>query len=137
MRIYLTALLPAALACGKAEQSPQDDEGVAYGEDFSETETMSIADVLTRGAELEGKHVRVEGLVTDVCAKRGCWFQMAGENAGEQITFKVVDGVMVFPMSMKGKYAVAEGTVQNLKLDLDASRRLMAHRAEDAGKVLG
>jgi len=134
MRISVIALLLAALACGKTEQTSEDDKGVAYGDELTATETLAIADVLARGEELEGKRVRVEGLVTDVCATRGCWFQMAGEGEGEQITFKVVDGVMVFPMSMKGKYAVAEGTVQILRPDLEASRKMMAHRAKDSGK---
>ena len=134
MRNILIVLVVAAFGCSKAEQTQNTQEGVAYGDELTVTETLAIADVLARGEELEGKRVRVEGLVTDVCAKRGCWFQMAGEGEGEQITFKVVDGVMVFPMSMKGKYAVAEGTVQILRPDLEASRKMMAHRAEDSGK---
>jgi ABC-2 type transport system permease protein len=55
--------------------------------------------------------VRVEGMVLDVCPKRGCWFELAGGKPGAKLKFKVTDGEMVFPVDAKGKYAVAQGEV--------------------------
>ena len=72
-------------------------------------------------------------MVTGVCAKRGCWFRMASDREFEDLQFKVTDGVMVFPMEMTGKYAVAEGVVSRVPLDLETTRRVMAHEAEEQG----
>ncbi len=36
---------------------------------------------------------------------------------------------------MKGKYAVAEGIVQKLPLDLEQTRAFLKHKAEEAGET--
>jgi hypothetical protein len=59
---------------------------------------------------------------------------MAGDKVGTQIRFKVRDGVMVFPMSAKGKYAVAEGLVRKIPLSLQQTKRYLAHQAEEKGE---
>ena len=83
---------------------------------------MNIKDLLANVDKYEGKEVRVEGMVTGVCPKRGCWFDMAaGEGAGS-VRFKVQDGVMVFPMEDKGKYAVAQGVVKKMPMTLEQSK---------------
>jgi len=133
-------LLPLILlACGEpaapSGAKPAGDEGTVYGDGVKATGTLKISEVIARADELEGQTVRVEGLVTGVCAKRGCWFQMASDKEFESITFKVVDGEMVFPMSMKGKYAVAEGVVQKLPLSLEQTRAFLQHKAEEAGET--
>ncbi|MSP93405.1 MAG: DUF4920 domain-containing protein [Myxococcales bacterium] len=82
-----------------------------------------------------GKAVRVEGQVTDVCQMRGCWFEMASDQPYKTIKFKVTDGVMVFPMTARGKYAVAEGTVRKFELSLEQTKKVLAHEAEEKGEV--
>lgn len=109
--------------------------GTVYGAGVSVAETVAIADIQANPDLWAGKRVRVEGTVTDVCAKRGCWFNMAGDRPGEQMRFKVKDGVMVFPMSARGQYAVAEGIVRKIPLDLEQTRRVLAHEAEEQGNT--
>lgn len=109
-------------------------EGKVYGKPLETAEVLTIADVLARAVELEGKVVRVEGLVADVCAKRGCWIEVAEESGPAAIRFKVVDGVMVFPMSAKGKWVVVDGTVARIPLSLEESRELRAHEAAENGR---
>jgi len=136
-------LIPLILiACGEpaapAKNTPEGagkPEGTVYGDGVKITRTMKVSEVIAKADELEGDTVRVEGLVTGVCAKRGCWFKMASDKEFESITFKVTDGVIVFPMSMKGKYAVAEGVVQKLPLDLEQTRAFLKHKAEEAGET--
>ena len=41
---------------------------------------------------------------------------------------------MVFPMSAKGQYAVAEGVVRKIPLNLAQSKRYMAHQVEEKGE---
>ena len=59
---------------------------------------------------------------------------MAGDEPNTSIRFKVKDGTMVFPLSAKGQTAVAEGVVRKIPLDLETSRKYMAHQAEEKGE---
>ena len=106
-------------------------EGKVYGAGVLSAQTIKISDLYTNLAEYVGKRVRVEGPVVDVCSKRGCWFNMAADDGGRTLRFKVRDGVMVFPMSARGKYAVAEGVVRRIPLNLEQTRRVLAHEAEE------
>ncbi len=106
-------------------------DGKVYGAGVLSSQTIKISDLYTNLAEYVGKRVRVEGPVVDVCSKRGCWFNMAADDGGRTLRFKVRDGVMVFPMSARGKYAVAEGVVRRIPLNLEQTRRVLAHEAEE------
>jgi hypothetical protein len=79
-----------------------------------------------------GKVVRVEGLVTGVCEKRGCWMTLASSDVEfEEIRIKVDDGVIVFPMEAKGKHAVAEGTLMKIDMTMEQTLDYMKHHAEE------
>jgi hypothetical protein len=74
-----------------------------------------IADVIAKPASFAGQTVRVEGVVTAVCEHAGCWMTLAPAGAaGEHpatLRLKVDDGVIVFPVSARGRTAVAQGVV--------------------------
>ncbi|MBT8492565.1 MAG: DUF4920 domain-containing protein, partial [Deltaproteobacteria bacterium] len=109
-------------------------EGKVYGAGVTAGETVDIAAILEDPTAYENKEVRVEGMVTDVCPKRGCWFEMAGKGPGQKLRFKVKDGVMVFPMDAKGKQAVAQGTVKVRKLTLEETKEYLEYQAKEYGK---
>ncbi|MCA9710723.1 MAG: DUF4920 domain-containing protein [Myxococcales bacterium] len=121
-------------AAPSGEATPAAPEGTVYGEALKGEQTVTIEQVMDDPKAFEGKVVRVEGMVTDVCTMRGCWFEMAGERPGMKMRFKVRDGDMVFPPSAKGKRAVAEGTVSVRTLSLEDTRKFEAHMAQDAGR---
>lgn len=75
-----------------------------------------IAQLLARPADFQGKTVRVEGIVTDVCSMMGCWMGIAPADApkGQAILIKVEDGVIVFPTSARGKRATAQGVMERV-----------------------
>ena len=110
-------------------------QGKVYGAGVLSSETIKISELYSNLAQYVGKRVRVEGPVVDVCPKRGCWFNMAADDGGRTLRFKVRDGVMVFPMSARGKYAVAEGVVRRIPLNLEQTRRVMAHEAEEKSQA--
>jgi cytochrome c-type biogenesis protein CcmE len=97
------------------------------------TSATPIASILAEPKKFQGQTVRVEGMVTDVCEMRGCWFEMAGEKAGEKLRFKVTDGEMVFPMESKGKHAVAEGVVVVKDLSLEDTKAMAIEEAKEHG----
>lgn len=118
----------------KAPAPAADVKGDVYGAGVSELTTVAISELVSDPTAYEGKTVRVEGMVTDVCAKRGCWFEMAGTAPGEKARFKVQDGEMVFPMSAKGKSAVAQGKIVTQTLSLEETRAMEEHYAKESGR---
>lgn len=84
-----------------------------------------IADVIAKPADYAGKTIRVEGVVTGVCQHMGCWMTLAPAGAaGEKpaaLRLKVDDGVIVFPVSARGKTAVAQGVIEKVGADHDAA----------------
>ena len=83
---------------------------------------------------LDEERVRVEGEVLEVCLKKGCWMNLAGDQPGSKVRIKVPDDAIVFPPSAEGKYAVAEGLVKKTSLSLEETRAHLAHEAEEQGR---
>lgn len=107
---------------------------INLGEQLILKETTKISVINAQPKQFVGKRVRVEGLIIDVCAKRGCWMDLASDLPFEKIQIKVVDGVIVFPMEAKGRTAIVEGVVQELKLDEEMHKRFAAHQAYERGE---
>lgn len=82
-----------------------------FGKKITLKEKTKISDIIANPEKYHGKKVLVEGPITDVCKMRGCWIKLGSDKEFETMTFKVEDGVIVFPMDIKGKTAIAEGVV--------------------------
>lgn len=80
-----------------------------------------------------GKKVLIKGTVVEVCAKRGCWLDLASDTPYGKFQAKVVDGVIVFPMSARGKVARVEGIVEELKMSREEALAYHRHHAEEKG----
>jgi hypothetical protein len=124
----------AATVAAPAPSAPVTG-GQTFGAGVKLAETTAIATLLADPKAYAGKTVRAEGLIVDVCPKRGCWFEMAGAGPGEKLRFKVVDGEMVFPLDAKGKYAVAEGTLSVKDMTLEDSVAYAKYQAEEKGET--
>jgi hypothetical protein len=77
-------------------------------------EATPIPAIVAQPAEYVGKTIRVDGVATAVCTAMGCWMAVAPESdpKGTTVRLKVEDGVIVFPMSAKGKKVSAEGVFE-------------------------
>ncbi len=123
--VLASLLAPGAIA-GKGE---------AYGEPLTKTKKVSISKLMAAPDDYVGKNVKVEGLVTGVCPKRGCWMTLAAKDKEfTEIKIKVDDGVIVFPMEAKGKRAVAEGVLTKKELTLEQTVAYKQHHAEEHGE---
>ena len=107
--------------------------GTSFGAGVKLADATPIDTLLADPKAYQGKTVRVEGMITDVCPKRGCWFDMAGGGPGKKLKFKVTDGEMVFPADAKGKYAVAEGVVTVQELTLEQTRQQAEYQKKEYG----
>ncbi len=87
-----------------------------YGTGVSVKEATPIAQLLERPAGFEGKTVRIEGIIKAVCTHMGCWMAIAANDKpnGPTLLLKVDDGVIVFPVSAKGKRVAAQGVIERL-----------------------
>jgi hypothetical protein len=109
--------------------------GDAYGKPLTGTETISISALLDDPDPHLGEVVRVEGLVTGVCEKRGCWMSLAADDDEfKEIRIKVDDGVIVFPMEAKGRRAVAEGVLSKIEMSMEETLAYSEHHAKEHGE---
>jgi len=109
-------------------------QGTSYGQGVTLGDSTPVSAIVANPEQFAGRRVRIEGEVTEVCKMRGCWMALKSDTPGKTIKFKVTDGVMVFPQSAIGKFAVAEGMVRKMQLDADATRRMLAHEAVEQGR---
>ena len=82
-----------------------------YGTALTLKEVTKISDIYADPDKFAGKRVLVEGPVVDVCAEMGCWLALGSDKESQVLRFKVEDGVIVFPMTARGKKAKVEGIV--------------------------
>ena len=106
-----------------------------FGTGVSLKDTTPIDRIIARPSDFEGKTVRVEGTISAVCTEMGCWMALAPDQAkdGSTLMIKVDDGVIVFPVSAKGKRAAAQGVVQRVGGDHE-SHSAAAEHAKAQGK---
>ena len=127
VRTTFAAAVIAALAAAPAFAATK------YGKGVSEATPVKLSDLMAKPDDFVGKVVKVEGLITEVCPKRGCWINVAGDKEFQTIRIKVEDGVIVFPMTDKGKKVVAEGTFRKMELTKEQAIAKAKHECEEKG----
>lgn len=82
-----------------------------YGAGVTVAKATPIQELYASPEAFVGKTLRVDGVVTSVCTEMGCWLAIgATDNPDQAVRFQADhDGKIVFPISMKGKPASAEG----------------------------
>src|SRR5688500_8825394 len=82
-----------------------------FGAGVTLTTATPISDLYASPEKFVGKTVRVDGVVTAVCTEMGCWLAIGAEgNPDQAVRFQADhDGKIVFPISLKGQKASAEG----------------------------
>ncbi|HEV8578601.1 MAG TPA: DUF4920 domain-containing protein [Thermoanaerobaculia bacterium] len=125
--LLIALLLFAAASMASAETT-------VYGAGVKLDETLKISTLLADPDHYAGQKVRVEGTVTDVCSMQGCWMELE-ENPQARVRCKVDDGVIVFPISAKGKTGRAEGTVETIPMTRGDYVTWQKHLAEERGQT--
>jgi hypothetical protein len=129
----MLALVLALLMGGAAGGGSTD--GTVYGEGVGDGDILPISDLLANPDPYLDEVVRVEGVVSDVCTRMGCWIEISAmKNREASIRLKVEDGVIVFPKEVKGKWARAQGTLRKLELSEERAIARAEHFAEEKGE---
>lgn len=111
-----------------------DDGQEKYGKKITLKKTTNVSDLLANPKEYEGKRVLIQGTITDVCPKMGCWIMIQDKEGIDPVQFKVDDGVIVFPVDAKGKKAMAEGIVSVKTYTQEELIEQARHMAEEKGE---
>jgi len=106
-------------------------DATVYGDGVTVEKATPISELLENPEAHVGQTVRVDGVITAVCKKRGCWIQVSDPDTGKGIRIKVEDGVIVFPMESMGHRASAQGTFEAIHLTPEQAAKATAHRAEE------
>ncbi len=106
-----------------------------YGAGVSLQTATTVEELLAQPDRYLGKTVRVNGVITGVCDMAGCWMEMADPDAdaktAKSLRFKVDDGVIVFPVTARGKRASAEGVFE--KVGAAMAKEYAADQAKSTG----
>jgi len=73
-----------AVAC-----RPAEPPGTVYGERPTLSDTTLVSAILTDPEAYLDQRVLVAGTVVEVCEKRGCWLQLAGDQEFQTLRVKV------------------------------------------------
>jgi RecJ-like exonuclease len=103
----LFALTLAAAAFAATEPS-------RYGAPVTAKKSVPVAKLAEAPAKYEGKTVRIEGTVSEVCQGRGCWVRVKDEK-GQSFLAKSLDESVLLPKDCAGQYVVVQGVVTALK----------------------
>ena len=101
------------LAAATAAVSAQDTK---LGSGVTLKDPTPIKALIEKPGDYVGKTVRVDGVATAVCESMGCWLAVGDDDAKDARTvrLKVEDGLIVFPVSAKGKKVSAEGVFEEI-----------------------
>jgi hypothetical protein len=129
MRRTLTITIALAfLATMPAIAGGDADE---YGDGVTIEQAVAVETLLASPDDYLGKPIRVDGVITGVCKKRGCWMQITDPETGGGVRVKVDDGVIVFPYTAMGKKASAEGVFDAITLTPEQVEARAAQQAAE------
>ena len=83
-----------------------------YGKDMSGNKVLTIKEIESNKADYEGKEVKIEGKITEVCQSMGCWFKV---NDGTGIMYVDLEMGRNFtiPKNSANESVVVEGKFKN------------------------
>jgi len=90
-----------------------------FGAGVDLDQATPIADIVNNPEAYVGKTLRVDGTATAVCQHMGCWMAVSTSDSADAPTvrLKVEDGVIVFPVSAKGREVSAQGVFERIATD--------------------
>lgn len=107
---------------------------LSFGESVEQKAIIPISQLMATPDQYVDKSVTIEGLVVSVCKKRGCWMTIASDKKYQKLRIKVRDGDMVFPLSAKGRKALATGKFTKIEFSMDETIDYYKRNAKHDGK---
>lgn len=112
------------------EVAAEVGDWAVYGDAVADGEVIALATLLDDPAPYEGKTIRVQGRVTDVCQKAGCWMVMADDTRHMRITMK--DHAFSVDKQGSGADCIVEGVVMSKDIDPETVAHFKSESSEGA-----
>lgn len=104
-------------------------EGIAFGDGVKKGDVVTTAEVDAKlGTDIK-KDMKITGVVTLVCQKKGCFMNLAMPN-GETMFVNFKDYAFFMPKDIAGKTVVLDGFAERKETSVED----LKHFAEDAKK---
>lgn len=136
MKFLIPLFLLATMACTSNSSSEKEapirntTNFDSYGDPIILNEALTTSEMLQKMQNQDSLNTRVEGVIVQSCAMKGCWMDVA-INDGSVMKVRFKDyGFFVPKEGLEGKIAIMEGFVTRELVDVQTLR----HYAEDAGK---
>ena len=126
-------LIVVASGCTQRRSAKPD----TYGVKPSLQEVTSLRDVFTNPDQYQDKTILVEGLVRNVCRKKGCWMEVSESSDALSRSFRVTfkDYGFFVPTTSAGSRVRIQGTVQQSSLSPEDVTHLEAEGAKFSTKM--
>lgn len=110
----------------QAQQAAQPQgEWSTFGDTFQEAEAISLADLLTSSGERLNSQVTVQGRISEVCQKAGCWLVISDDEKHMRVRMK--DHAFSVDKGGAGRIGQIQGEL--ISREVEASE--VAHYAEE------
>ena len=98
-------------------------------------EATAVSTLVNHPDQFVGKTVRIDGIASAVCTGNGCWVAIAENEKpdAKTVRVKVEDGVIVIPVTAKGKKVSAQGVFE-LVADEHGKEAAAEHAKQMAAK---
>jgi hypothetical protein len=106
-----------------------------FGTGADKSKLVAIDAILADTGSYMDKTVTISVRIDGVCKKAGCWMEFVTDDNQHAMRVKVKDGVMVFPVSAKGKTGYATGTLTTRELNLKQTRSYFKREARKKGEA--
>lgn len=133
-----------SMETGAAPKPQAVQAGTHWGPEFklAEKDTVSIADVIAKPDDYNGKYLRVKGQVSDVCQVKGCWFTFGDPKAQESVFVKFSDPPTgrLIPLNAPGHEVIIEGNFKVAQISESFAKHLAGESGKpqvDAAKISG
>jgi len=111
--LALASALVLALAAGAADRGADGDPPLAAGSDFGAGLSLKrispLGPVLREPERFEARPLLLQGRISDVCQKKGCWTVLS--QGPDSIRVRFEDYGFFLPTDCSGKQAYVEGRV--------------------------
>ncbi|MCC6805997.1 MAG: DUF4920 domain-containing protein [Deltaproteobacteria bacterium] len=106
----------------KTEKAAAPTDAIHRGAAFKGEKTVALKDLLAKPEAFDKQIVTTEGIVRQVCQKKGCWMELAADakGPGARITFK--DYEFFVPKDSAQKHAKIEGSVKLAELSEERAK---------------
>jgi hypothetical protein len=107
------------------------DKGASFGEKTTAANAITVQqlhNLMFGKPAVRQLKVKVQGTVTEVCQKEGCWIKILSSDG--QMMVKMKDHNFAVPVVLNGKTVVIDGVAEIKETSVEELR----HFAEDAGK---